>query len=71
MCFTEPPEDIYLEYNAWLEWLADQGIDPTQFSSKPIHVRGSHRISFPQFCRRFERKLDDVTGFRSMLGKIE
>jgi hypothetical protein len=66
--FLLPPDDIYQDYNTWLGWLAEQGVDVMRFASQDLQVMSSHRISFPQFCRRLERKLDDPQAFRAELG---
>jgi hypothetical protein len=69
--FQLPPEDLYQDYNSWLEWLIDQNLDPRVYSSQDLQVESSHRISFPQFRRRLERKLDDPKTFRNLLGLSE
>ncbi|MGA0375865.1 MAG: hypothetical protein ACO3N6_05745, partial [bacterium] len=69
--FQLPPEDLYQDYNSWLEWLIDQNLDPRVYSSQDLQVESSHRISFPQFRRRLERKLDDPETFRNLLGLSE
>ena len=69
--FQLPPEDLYQDYNSWLEWLIDQNFDPRIHSSQDLLVESSHRISFPQFRRRLERKLDDPETFRNFLGLSE
>jgi hypothetical protein len=69
--FQFPPEDLYQDYNSWLEWLIDQDLDPRDYSSQDLQVESSHRISFPQFRRRLERKLDDPETFRNLLGLTE
>lgn len=66
--FSPPSSDMYQEFNTWLDWLAEQGIDLRNFSSQELTVASSHRISFTQFCKRLERKLDDVEGFRQAVG---
>ncbi|MBF0286551.1 MAG: hypothetical protein HQM14_01920 [SAR324 cluster bacterium] len=67
--FQFPTEDEYKTFNDWLYWLTHCGIDPLQFVSASPNTRvlkeqSSRRISFIQFCRRIERHLDDVDGFR-------
>tara|TARA_Y200000002_G_scaffold374763_1_gene375984 strand:+ start:321 stop:1520 length:1200 start_codon:yes stop_codon:yes gene_type:complete len=69
--FQLPPEDLYQDYNSWLEWLIDQNFDPRIHSSQDLQVESSHRISFPQFRRRLERKLDNPETFRNLLGLSE
>jgi hypothetical protein len=69
--FVAPADTEYQDFNQWLNWLREQGYDPSQFASQPLEVESSHRISFPQFCRRIERRLDDIQGFRSMLNLSE
>ena len=69
--FQLPPDDLYQDYNSWLEWLIDQNLDPRVYSSQDLQVESSHRISFPQFRRRLERKLDDPETFRNLLGLSE
>lgn len=66
--FILPPEDLYQDYNSWLDWLVDQDLDPSSFASQDLRVESSHRISFPQFRRRLERKLDDPAAFWALLG---
>ncbi len=61
--FSPPPSDLYQDFHSWLEWLDEKGVDVRRFTSQELSVPSSHRISFPQFCRRLERKLDDLEGF--------
>ena len=65
--FHYPPESEYRRFNDWLSWLQELDINPADYSSVPLEVESSHRISFPQFCRRLERKLDDAESFRKRL----
>ena len=65
--FEAPPDSEYRDFNSWLVWLREQGYDPSEFASRPLEVPSSHRISFPQFCRRLERRLDQPEAFRQKL----
>ena len=74
----EPPEvppapkvEEYQKFQAWLDWLRSQEVDPQAFTQAALKSRSSHRISFPQFCRRLERQLDDVEGFRKVVAELE
>ncbi|MGK5093369.1 hypothetical protein WDW89_15335 [Deltaproteobacteria bacterium TL4] len=66
--FSQPSEEMYQDFNSWLEWLRSQGIDPQRYTAQDLKVSGSHRISFTQFCKRIERNLEDIDGFRQALG---
>ncbi|MBF0238770.1 MAG: hypothetical protein HQM12_13775 [SAR324 cluster bacterium] len=66
--FVPPSVDTYNDFQAWVQWLRQAGIDLKQFTSRDFDDVNSHRISFQQFCRRVERYLDDVPGFRTALG---
>lgn len=66
--FQTPPPDLYHAFNDWLQWLEEQGIVVQNYASEDLQVASSHQISFTQFCRRVERKLDDVTAFQHALG---
>ena len=65
--FEAPSDSEYRDFNSWLVWLRDQGYDPSEFASQSLEVPSSHRISFPQFCRRLERRLDQPEAFRQKL----
>lgn len=74
---TEPPEppptpkpEEYQSFQLWLDWLKSQEVDPQDFTQASLEPRSSHRISFPQFCRRLERQLDDVEGFRKAVSEL-
>lgn len=74
---TEPPNppptpkvEEYQSFQLWLDWLKSQEVDPQAFTQAPLESRSSHRISFPQFCRRLERQLDDVEGFRKAVAEL-
>ncbi len=66
--FTLPPQDEYRGFNAWLDWLKTQGIETERFSNEDLSVESSHQISFVQFCRRLERRLEQPEEFRRELG---
>ena len=63
----QPEDNVYHNFPEWLEWLKESGLDISQFTSEDLSSISSHRISFPQFCRRLERRLDDPEGFRKQL----
>lgn len=65
--FVPPSQEQYMEFNSWLSWLREQGIEPSDYSSENLKIESSHRISFPQFCKRVERKLTDIEGFRKAI----
>ncbi len=70
--FQPPSQEMYKKFNDWLGWLREQGIDPHQFISesstpKVLAEQSNRKISFIQFCRRVERFLDDVEGFRNAI----
>jgi hypothetical protein len=65
--FQLPDEDVYKNFGDWVSWLQQEGIDPVEFTSQDLGSMSSHQISFPQFCRRLERRLDDPEGFRNKL----
>lgn len=65
--FALPPQDMYRGFNDWVEWLKQQGVDPHEFTSQDLTVPSTRQISFPQFCRRLERNLDDVESFRNAI----
>ena len=65
--FIPPSQEQYMEFNSWLSWLREQGIEPSDYSSENLEIESSHRISFPQFCKRVERKLTDIDGFRKAI----
>ena len=74
---TEPPNppptpkvEEYQSFQLWLDWLKSQEVDPQDFTQASLEPRSSHRISFPQFCRRLERQLDDVEGFRKAVSEL-
>jgi len=67
--FQTPSEDLYQGFNTWLDWFQEQGFDLSNFSSKSLRVESSHRISFRQFCRRVERRLDSTEEFRDFINK--
>lgn len=74
---TEPPElppvpkvGEYQSFQEWLDWLKSQEVDPQAFTQTTLESQSSHRISFPQFCRRLERQLDDVEGFRNAVAEL-
>ena len=65
--FKMPEDNIYHNFPEWLEWLGESGLDISQFTSEDLSSISSHSISFPQFCRRLERRLDDPEGFKKQL----
>lgn len=65
--FQLPSEDVYKNFGEWITWLQEEGIDPKEYTSQDLEIMSSHQISFPQFCRRLERRLDDPKGFRTKL----
>ena len=65
--FQLPSEDVYKNFGEWISWLQEEGIDPKEYTSQDLESMSSHQISFPQFCRRLERRLDDPKGFRIKL----
>ena len=65
--FETPPEDLYHKFNDWLEWLKEFGIDPQEFASQDLKAPSTRKISFPQFCRRLERNLDNIEGFQNAI----
>lgn len=67
--FEKPSLELYLSFNDWLTWLLERGIDPQHYAQEPLEVPSSHQISFPQFCRRLERKLSDIPGFHRAIGE--
>ena len=65
--FRLPNDETYKNFSEWIGWLRQEGIDPADFTSQDLENLSSHQISFPQFCRRLERRLDDPEGFREKL----
>ncbi len=67
--FVPPSLDEYKTFNNWLAWLKENEIDPDQYTSKELGNSSSHQISYPQFCKRLERQLEDPEGFREAVGR--
>ena len=65
--YLDITDETYKNFSEWIGWLRQEGIDPADFTSQDLENLSSHQISFPQFCRRLERRLDDPEGFRVKL----